>query len=283
MQYHRNVPMRASSSNTQSRISGHESAAPFLIVRGRVGALLIHGLAASPYDLRTLGEWLAARNVSVYGMRIAGHGTSFVDLERTTPADWRQSVDEGYGELKRHVTTVFVIGDSFGGNLAIDFAVRHQASSIAGIITLGTPLTLHRDWLNRLLIPLARSFKRTHEKSWLSPVDRAVNDAKGSYNAVPLRSIQFFYQLLTQTRQQLPKLTTPLLVFCSKQDRVVKPESAESLVTLAGSRNKQLFWIDEPTHHVLESGKREGILREIFSFLKYHTPAALRAEMREER
>lgn len=265
-------------------VSTAANAQPFTMRRGPVGALLIHGFAASPFDLRPLGEWLAKRNISVYGMRVAGHGTSPRDLERTTPAQWRSSVDDAYKNLRRYARTVFIIGDSFGGNLAIDCAARLPLGAIAGIVTMGTPIFLPRERWKKIVLPLVAPIKRTYRKPWIGPDTAQRNVQKGSYNDVPLRSFLQFLSFLGETKRQLPLLRTPLLIFCSRHDRVVRPESAEYLYHRAGSADKQLFWIAEPFHHVLESDHGERVSTLILHFLLTHaappqsvsTPISLR-------
>ena len=67
---------------------------PFAFDRGPIGCVLLHGFTAAPKEMRPLGDYLAARDITVRGVRYAGHGTSPQDLARTTWRDWVASAEE---------------------------------------------------------------------------------------------------------------------------------------------------------------------------------------------
>ena len=76
----------------------HEQVQPFAFDRGPIGCVLLHGFTAAPKEMRALGEYLAARDYTVRGVRYAGHGTSPEDLARTTWRDWVASACRKRGE-----------------------------------------------------------------------------------------------------------------------------------------------------------------------------------------
>jgi len=80
---------------------------PFAFDRGPIGCVLLHGFTAAPKEMRPLGDYLAARNYTVRGVRYAGHGTSPQDLARTTQRDWAASADKQQLTLERggHIVT----------------------------------------------------------------------------------------------------------------------------------------------------------------------------------
>ncbi|HYA34839.1 MAG TPA: hypothetical protein VEF03_04430, partial [Candidatus Binataceae bacterium] len=65
-----------------------------------VSALLIHGLTGTPYEMRYLGERLAAAGVRVRGVRLAGHADSPEALGATTQDSWYESVVKAFEELR---------------------------------------------------------------------------------------------------------------------------------------------------------------------------------------
>ncbi len=103
------------------------------------GALLLHGFTATPHQLREMGEYLAARGVSVLAPRLAGHASSPRDLARTTWRDWYLSALDGYDMLRPLVESLWVVGLSLGSLLALYLAAQRP---VAGVAALSTPLVL---------------------------------------------------------------------------------------------------------------------------------------------
>src|SRR5260370_524248 len=74
-----------------------------------LSVLLIHGLTGTPYEMRYLGERLAATGVRVHGLRLAGHAGAPGELGSVTPAHWYEGGVDGferlrpYGDAKRLV------------------------------------------------------------------------------------------------------------------------------------------------------------------------------------
>ena len=52
-----------------------------------LSALLVHGLTGTPYEMRYLGERLAAQGIRVRGVRLAGHATAPEDLGKADPGE----------------------------------------------------------------------------------------------------------------------------------------------------------------------------------------------------
>ena len=59
-----------------------------------VGCLLVHGMGSTPYQVRSLGEYLAWQGLTVLGIRLPGHGTTLDELEQTTAQQWLTALDD---------------------------------------------------------------------------------------------------------------------------------------------------------------------------------------------
>src|SRR6266436_9997164 len=66
-----------------------------------VSSLLVHGLTGTPYEMRYLGERLAARGVRVRGVKLAGHASAPENLGLSTYDNWYESVVLGHEELRQ--------------------------------------------------------------------------------------------------------------------------------------------------------------------------------------
>src|SRR5208337_1067330 len=106
----------------------------FLPVAG-VSALLIHGLTGTPYEMRYLGEQLAARGVRVRGVKLAGHAGTPEELGAAGYDNWYESVVNGLEELRQYGEPSVAIGLSAGAVLAARLAAD-QGEAIAGLAML---------------------------------------------------------------------------------------------------------------------------------------------------
>src|SRR4029450_3115001 len=100
-----------------------EKTAPFELGRGEDACLLLHGFTGSPWDVRPLGERLAARGLYVRAIRLPGHGSTPLPSAQASHRDWEQAAEDALLSLStsRHV---FVAGLSVGALLAVVLAAR---------------------------------------------------------------------------------------------------------------------------------------------------------------
>ena len=94
-------------------------AGTFFFEGSDVGCLLIHGFTGTPQNIRPLGDFLARRGLTVLAPRLAGHGTTVDEFEQSGPEDWIATINSGVDQLKRTCSSVFAIGISMGGTLAL--------------------------------------------------------------------------------------------------------------------------------------------------------------------
>jgi len=102
-------------------------------------ALLIHGLAGTPNEMRSVARCLSASGFTVYAVRLAGHCGSEADLVKTGWRDWYASVEAVHAEAVRRHRTVFVAGLCLGALLALHLAAKHK-DSVAGLALYSLPL-----------------------------------------------------------------------------------------------------------------------------------------------
>lgn len=83
---------------------------------GRIGFLLVHGLAGTPAEMKILGKRLNRYGFTVLCPQLAGHCASEEELITTCWSDWSRSVEDAFDGLSRHMDAVFVGGLSAGAS-----------------------------------------------------------------------------------------------------------------------------------------------------------------------
>ena len=105
---------------------------PFVLANSSVGALLIHGLTASPTEMHLVGRYLHERGLTLAAPLLPGHGTNLADLRKQRWQDWVQHADAAFVQLKSRCEFVFVAGISLGSLVALHPATEH--ADVRGLI-----------------------------------------------------------------------------------------------------------------------------------------------------
>ncbi|MDD5342381.1 MAG: alpha/beta fold hydrolase [Patescibacteria group bacterium] len=234
--------------------------------KSEVGVLLLHGFSGSPADMRELGEYLAGHGFTVAGWRLPGHVTSPDDLNRMTAEDWLNSVVQGMNHLEKWCQSNFIVGFSFGGNLALEASSLNLVKP-QGIVTVNTPMFFPQEYFHRFINPMASLMFKSIKKPWVKPEKRADYERRGKYTVIPLRALQRMYRLVVKTRQSIKLVRQPIMIIQSRLDAVVKPTSARFIHQTIGSGEKELVWADNSRHSYDQGLDKEMIFKKILTFI----------------
>jgi carboxylesterase len=217
-----------------------KGAEPFFIKKGRAGILFIHGFSSSCYDYIDLGDYLSKRNITCKAVLLDGHGTSPEHLLTKTDKDWKRSVIKGMKELRKHADTVFICGDSMGGNLALWYASRHK---VDGVISIGTPIYFKKEKIFKFVFPILRAFK-LYQKKWyhMMNLDKEIVEKRVTYKVLPLKSAVFAAKVIKESKASLRRITAPILIMQSTTDHGVGEGSVDYIYHKVSSLIKQVVW-----------------------------------------
>lgn len=240
---------------------------PFFFEGNTTGCLLVHGFSGSPPEMRPMGEYLAAKGLTVLGVRLAGHGTSPEDMATTTWRDWVASAEEGLRELQRRCDQVFVAGLSMGGLITLHLAAHNP---LDGIVAMAAPAYI-ADWRFRFM-PLAQHFIR-----WVVPdIESDLTDPKAeerifSYDRLPTRCVVSLGELLRLVRRELPQVKVPALVMQGEKDHHVPADSARIIFEELGAADKEIVWWPNSGHAITVDSEREAVWARAYEFIAKHT------------
>ena len=235
---------------------------PFLLQpesQGQHAVLLIHGFSSSPREMYPLGLALQQSGLTVYGVRLPGHGTRPEDLAERTAEEWFAVCERGYRQLKETHETISAVGLSTGALLSIKLALRHP---VERLILLSPFLRLKHSlapfaWLLSYFIP--------YQNKEISPQEQAFY-----YQQRPLKGIAQIHRLKQQIKKQLGQVRIPTLVLAAAGDVTIARGTAEKLFSELGSRNKEFHGYGMEVPHVLTSNsnpEQENVLQRCRDFL----------------
>ncbi|MBU0707157.1 alpha/beta fold hydrolase [Patescibacteria group bacterium] len=231
------------------------------------GVLLLHGFSGSPYDLKDLAEYFSDAGLSVLGYRLPGHATNVEELNRMKSQDWLNGVIKAYNYFAGLVKNIYVVGFSFGGNLALH-AIALGKIYPRGIATVSTPIFFPKEYMHRWIIPIISPFKKSVNKYWVKPEERDYYKQRGKYITIPLNASREMYKFVRKNRSSIGQVKCPIVIIQSTQDKVVKPTSAQFIYDKVGSSDKELIWTDDIKHNLSLSIKRNDIYKKIMNFIK---------------
>jgi carboxylesterase len=211
--------------------------------------------------MRPMGEWLAQQGISSVGPRLAGHGTTWEDLDSTTWQDWERDADQALADIGSRCSDVIVVGLSMGGAMSLHLAAKHP-DRLRGISVINPDV--RRPQL--ALAPVLRLFTKT--------IRGVGNDIKKAgqdevvYDRTPLRAAAQLGKLYKTVQGELPSMKLPLLVFSSDVDHIVKPSNSRFVMANAGSARKDLVPLRNSYHVATLDYDADQIFERILAFAR---------------
>lgn len=250
---------------TQGLFSGVEHEAFDFPGSGDIGALLIHGFAGTPSELRPLGLALAAHGISARGILLPGFGQDIGQLNATLPVDWMDTALHAWREMHQDFQYNVLIGFSLGGAIALRIASEHPPDRLI----LLSPLwrLMGRAWrLGFLLTAVGRivprfspfasaDFHHPHVRRFFERVSRNIDvddpivRAALRQNArIDTATIQRLWQFARQSEAYARRVTASTLVIQGASDQIVAASDTRALTALLPPETRLLV---VPSDHLL--------------------------------
>jgi carboxylesterase len=200
--------------------------APWRLGGGPRGALLIHGFASTPPELRRLGEHLASRGWLCHAPSLAGHGSTPEVLDTTTWREWVDSAQRAFDELASECAEVMVAGQSMGATIGLHLAATDLR--VGAVATLSAPLRFsgHLHHLLPIIVPAIRWYEPGEDVDLWDP---AAVEELYTHGRRGTRSIRELKRLLAVVRDELVQVRAPVLIMHGDRDRTVAPRNAVEL------------------------------------------------------
>lgn len=226
-----------------------------------IGCLCIHGFTGSPEEVAPLVEYLQKRtDWIIKAPTLPGHGEQ-LQLKGVTYDQWFQAAEEALQALVEKCETVYVIGFSMGGVIAVYLAEKYKIDK---------------------LVLLSAAFYYINPRQLIKDIREIVRDGwrrrlrenplfiryKNKILATPLTAILEFRKLVNEVRPRLPNVHIPALIVQGEKDSIVPMKSAYYLYNKIGSSQKKLLVLQESYHHVCHGPDRYLLFREVEKFLR---------------
>lgn len=235
-----------------------------------LNALLIHGLTGTPYEMRYLGERLAAAGIRVHGLRLAGHAETPEDLAGTTCENWYESVVRSFEELRRSGDPNVVIGLSAGAVLAARLAAD-QREAVDGLVMLAPAFFLPP--ATAAILKAANLLGRFIRRIYLrneggSDIhDGSARRIHPSSRLMPVSAPLELLRLSAAVRPMLGRVTQPALIIHGRRDHTSPCErNVDYLMEHLGGSDKRAIVLEESFHVITVDSEKDRVASEVIDF-----------------
>ena len=239
----------------------HLDGSPFRHRGSSTGFLLLHGLLATPAELRPLAQGLVAAGYSVSVPRLPGHGATIDALHRCRWQDWLATGQLALRELATDCDRCVVGGSSMGALLALCLAAESEiVSGVVGYapcVRFRTPLIR----LSRVLRYVIKTRSKGREVA-----DSIVEQRWQGYREDSLPAAAELLSLISYTTRRLQAVKQPVLLFQGLRDETVDPRGIALIFSRLGSRSKSLVWLPQSSHCLVLDVEQERVLAETLRF-----------------
>lgn len=252
-------------------------AEPFLMDGGSAaGALLVHGLSASPNEMVWLGRYLAAQGLTVHGVRLHGHGSRYEEVTHSRWEDWYGSVADGYALMKARCDQVFVLGLSLGGLLGLLLASQVQ---VAGLAVMASPLNFDNRLIPlsrylRYVMPTASRFDRNRDPLFarVKQLQRERGEpehGRVAHYRISTGALAQLVELQGIVMQRLATITAPTVAIYSEADATAPVGNLDRLTQglIAVSRLESHI-LTKSDHVLTQDTEQEAVFEICWSFIR---------------
>ena len=249
-----------------------ENPAPFMLEphgeSNHHGVLLIHGLLASPAEVRPFADYLVEKGYTVLGVRLKGHGTSPLELASIDRQMWLNSVKRSYEILADITDYVHLVGFSTGGGLALLLAAE-KPRKLVNVTAICVPVKFQNP--NMMLVSLLHGVNRFTQFVATKDAIKAfvLNDTEHphiNYRHVPVSALYELRQLIEDLEKNIQYILCPVALIQAQNDPVVDPASALRLYEKLTTNDATLVMLPSSKHGILYQNT-EKIWQRISSFI----------------
>lgn len=228
-----------------------------------IGVLLSHGFTGSPASMRPFAEHLAAEGFGVALPRLPGHGTSWQEMNHTRWQDWFAVLENEFERLCKEHDKVFMAGLSMGGCLTLRMAEEHGAD-LSGLVLVNPSVQTDDKRLAALpvlqrVVPSLAGISNDIKKPGVD---------EHAYDRMPLKALYSLSQLWRVTRDDLAKVTQPVMLFRSTVDHVVEASSGLKILSSISSRDVTEVLLEDSYHVATLDNDAPRIFADSVAFIR---------------
>lgn len=238
-------------------------------VAGRAPAVLcLHGFTGVPEEVRLGCEVAQSLGLAAHAPLLPGHGTSPLDLGRTTFDDWLRTAQQAFDQMRAR-GKVILFGLSMGSLLATELTLQ-APGDVAGLILLSNAFWLKAPYPAWALwgagaCGVAGLQLRKAGSDIGDPVARG---SHVTYMAQPLSGALEVFRAGERLRDRLSDVHRPTLILHGAKDRVCPVENAWRVAQRLGAARSRVVIFPRSHHIITRDAERQQVRLEVERFIR---------------
>lgn len=241
---------------------------------GHIGVLILPGFGSDLEEIKLIIKYLVQKDLTILASSFRGYNKDFnyEEINERTPEEWLEAAEERLNELSEKVKKIFIIGFSFGGNLAVSL-VRKNPDKINGIITLEMPL-FFRTKINlalKLMGPICNLFKIDYLKKSSLWYRKGYKKCNSSDLPIPVKAVRRLNKWMKEkTKAEIKQIDKPFLIVQAEKSDLIKAKSGKYIFKKIKSSNKRIFYlrIDNHDFNLMDEEGKYLMMEMIYSFIQ---------------
>jgi alpha-beta hydrolase superfamily lysophospholipase len=249
--------------------------------------VVLHGIGYHSAPYKIIADMLNPQGTDVYGLDARGHGLSqgrrgYVGTQAEVGADVEAMIR--FVKQQRPSARIFLLGDSMGADLALNYAKRNSRE-LAGLILLALALNLHlSQYLSLESLSLMPYLVLAHREPVISLVGKRLDEssrdpefiARRRVDPLAYKNVSFGYlldvlRLVAGWRWKIaPRVHVPTLLIKGGQDRVVSHRECVGFDKLSASTDKTFKIYPDVRHTTLWDPETPEILDVVGKWIQEH-------------
>ena len=192
-----------------------------------------------------------------------GHGTTWQEMNRTGWHDWYDELNRAFEKLKSEHDDVVVGGLSMGGGLALKLAAD-RGRDVSGVMLVNAAVASNNKQL--LAVPVLKRVIPSMPGIG-NDIKKPGQDEHGD-DRVPLKALGSMLAGWKAVREDLPKVTQPIIHFRSAEDHVVDPSSSQIIASKVSSLEVEERMLENSYHVATLDNDAPAIFEESVEFIR---------------
>jgi esterase/lipase len=184
--------------------------------------LFLHGLGTID-DLQPLARCFNREGYTCELLLLKGHDGVTGEMGDTAYSEWIEQLGQACEIHRKEGRSIFLVGFSLGGLLALDFAARR--SCVAGILAISSFLAPALPALTSTLIRFAKLRKDRRLKRRLQATHKDTKNQLTSSNYLPVKALEAAIAQGKRVQESACQIRCPVLFIHSLHDRVASYEA----------------------------------------------------------
>lgn len=252
--------------------------------RPRAGLINLHGLGDHSGLYPNLAAHFPARDVALYAYDMRGNGRS--PGQRAFVRSWLELLEDLHaflGQVRQWEPSLplFLLGNSLGGLVVLDYALQHPAG-LPGVIAAAPPLG--KLGVPPVLMALGRVMSRIVPRFSLQVGMDLTGLARDPAVIEAVLADPYFHRrgtarlstevtaAISRVQAAAGSLSVPLLILHGSADRMVPPDGSREFIAKVGYHDRELREYPDGYHGLFADLNAREVLGDVERWMEAHLP-----------